>query len=124
MPLRKNAGSVMLEALVIGVIVAFLTASMAAMMLQRSYSATRFNDENQKTESNQGGLGLLIYSWNQSISAPGGVCQSLAGVYSCSPGNSCSCTCIPALSSNPTVMVSSTGGVWPQCEADIAVISP
>ncbi|HVA66238.1 MAG TPA: hypothetical protein VNK24_04860 [Elusimicrobiota bacterium] len=114
---RVQKGSVLLQVMILGIIVAFLAAGMAAMLLSRGGSTTRIEQGNAAVRYDGSGLNILINAWN---SAGSGVCTNDAtSIYSCSPLKACSCTCTPSAAYWPTVVVSGSG-VWPACQSSVA----
>jgi len=110
---RVQKGSVLLQVMILGIIVAFLAAGMAAMLLSRSGSTARIEQGNAAARYDGAGLDVLINAWNAN-----GICTNAAGMYSCS-SKACSCTCTPAQAYLPTVVVSGAG-VWPACQSSVA----
>ena len=116
---RVQKGSVLLQVMILGIIVAFLAAGMAAMLLSRSGSTARIEQGNAAARYDGAGLDVLINAWNAN-----GICTNDAtGIYSCSPFQRCSCTCSLTSSTYwatmPTVVVSGAGA-WPACQSSVA----
>ncbi|MHB2025277.1 MAG: hypothetical protein ACYCPQ_01365 [Elusimicrobiota bacterium] len=111
-----QSGSVLLQVVVMGIIVAFLAASMAAILLRRYYASSRLQNENQNTRMAEGGWMSLISGWNPL--SGGHVCQgnsqyscvSASGSGGCSPGcptlsycGNCVCTPNAGLAGYPVI---------------------
>ena len=117
---RNKKGVVLLQVMILGIIIALLAAGMASMLLMRKYAASRLEENNIGLRADNGGLSQLLYSWNLKNNGNGGVCSSLAGVYTCSPSApSCKCKCTPTYSaSGPVISVISlnnNASSWPGC---------
>lgn len=108
-----------MQVMILGIIIAFLAAGMAAMLLSRSDSTARIEGGNQASRINDAGLSVLFNAWNAN-----GICTNDAtGIYSCSPFQRCSCTCSLTssayYSTMPTVVVTGAGA-WPACQSSVA----
>lgn len=114
--------------MILGIIVAFLAAGMATMLLMRGSATERIEMGNKGSRVDNAALSNLLYYWTANPYADcgkpageGGVCIPPAPAlgYSKVAGNWCSCSC--ELSNGTVdVNVQSSGGAWPTCQSAIA----
>ncbi len=119
---RARRGSVLLQVMILGIIVAFLAAGMASMLLMRGSATERIAEGNQGGRTDAGALSNLIYYWNAGTPTCGntpGVCNPVPG-YALSLGNWCTCSC-ELTNGAVDVVVRSSGGTWPTCQSAISV---
>ena len=110
----NRKGSVLLQVMILGIIVAFLAAGMAAMLLMRGSATQHIEQGNMGARTDAGVLSNLLYYWNTA-----GVCSAVPG-YSLTPGaNSCSCTLVSNGGGLVKVDVVSNGGS--PCQSAISI---
>ncbi|MDE1977679.1 MAG: hypothetical protein KGI84_10535 [Elusimicrobia bacterium] len=122
-------GSVLLQVMILGIIVAFLSAGMAAMLLMRGSATERLETGNKGSRVDDAALSNLLYYWTANPNADcgkpagqGGVCIPPAPSlgYAKISGNWCSCSCELG-NGTVDVAVVSSAGAWPACQSAVAV---
>ncbi len=102
----NKRGSILLQVLVTGVILAMISAAILRLTLGSSFLTARVNGEMVQKRADEGGLARLSAYWNAN-----GLCTSNVTIgYSCSgTSGSCNCVCTPTNMSDPSVNVTWLG---------------
>lgn len=100
----NKRGSILLQVLVTGVILAMIAAAILRVTMGSSFVTARVNSETVQKRSDEGGLARLTAAWDAN-----GPCTNVSG-YSCAgTSGSCRCTCTPSNPADPTVTVAGSG---------------
>ena len=117
----KERGSILLQVMVTGVVMALIAASLMRITMMRHQMISRSVNRLQEKRDDHQALAMLISAWNSA----GQTCANNVPRYRCSPPGACGCTCTPndPASLLPTVRTknASPGGIA-TCQLDIVSV--